>query len=216
MSRRELLGYIKDNFSSRVPLEYIPQLEKSNYLTNKGKIIPVEFARYLKESENFEGIDGNLFKYFSEVGLWKQLNDYEVDQIIIREAKQFLEINISSKTELESVLKFVKVHAENKIIKEKLQQVNQCEINIDDCVIDTRDWSPRAYTKDDYKISKLPYNSSDIANYEQHKPLRWLKFLEEIFASYEDIESIIDFRQEVIGHYLLPLTKRGKIWILKG
>jgi hypothetical protein len=126
-----------------------------------------------------------------------------------------LELDISSKSELESILKFVKVHAENKIIKEKLQQVSQYEINVDDCIIDSRDWSTRAYTKDDYKISKLPYNSADIANYEKYKPMRWLQFLPEIFASYEDIDRVIDFRQEVIGHYLLPLTKRGKMFILK-
>lgn len=179
-------------------------------------MIAVEFARYLKESENFEGIDGNLFKYFLDDGLWKKLNDYEVDQIIVREAKDFLELDISTKSELESILKFVKVHAENKIIKEKLQQVSQYEINLNDCIVNTTDWTTRPYTKDDYKIAKLPYNSSDITNYEQNKPTRWLKFLEEIFASYEDIDGVINFRQEVVGHFLLPITRWGKMFILQG
>lgn len=215
LSKRQLLQYIKDNFLSKIPSEYVQQLEKWHYLTDKGKLIAVEFARYLKESETFEGIEGNLFKYFSDEWLWKHLNDNEVSQIIIREAKEFLEIDIS-KQDLESVLKFLKVHSEGRVIKEKLQQINQYEISLSDCILDTTTRTTRPYTKEDYKISKLPYASSDIADYDQHKPTRWLKFLEEVFTSYQDVPDIIDFWQEVIGHFLLPLTKRGKMFILQG
>lgn len=215
LSKRQLLQYVKDNFLSKIPAEYIPQLEKWNYLTDKGKLIAVEFARYLKESETFEGIEGNLFKYFSDEWLWKHLNDNEVSQIIIREAKEFLEMDIS-KQDLESVLKFLKVHSEGRVIKEKLQQVNQYEISLSDCILDTTTRTTRPYTKEDYKISKLPYISTDIADYDQHKPTRWLQFLEEVFASYQDVPSVIDFWDEIIGHFLLPLTKRGKMFILQG
>ena len=121
-----------------------------------------------------------------------------------------------SKSDLESVLRFLKVHAESRIIKDKMQQISQYDICIEDCIIDATTRTTRPYTKEDYKFSKLPYNSADIANYEKHKPKRRLQFLEEVFASYNNIDEIIDFLQQVIGHFLLPITKRGKMFILKG
>ncbi len=215
ISKKQLLQYVKDNFLQKIPPEYIKQLDTASYLTDKGKLIPVTFAQYLQESEDIEGINGNLFKYISDEGLWRDLNDNEVWQIIIREVKDILELD-TSKPDLEAMLKFVKVHAENKIIKHRMQEITQHDLCLHDCILDTRSWTVRPYTKHDYKLSKLPYSSTDITNYEQCKPERWLQFLDEIFASYEDIDGIRNFWQEVIGHFLLPITKWGKMFILHG
>jgi len=108
-------------------------------------------------------------------------------KIILAEVGDFLEISIG-KEEYKAVLLFLKIHAESQILKEKIQDINQYEICINDCIIDTNKRVTRPYTKSDYKISKLPYNFEDILNYEDHKPKRFLQFLEEIHASYEDID----------------------------
>lgn len=213
INRSQLLRYIKDNYSYKLSPEYVKKIEKETYLV-KGKMIPVDFAMYLKESESFAWIDGNIFKYFSDEWLWRHLNDNKVSQFIISEAKDFLELSISEQ-ELRGTLKFLKAHAESDLIKEQLQKVNDKEINLQDGILDTNSRSVRPYTKEDYKFSKLPYNSVDIKDYETHKPKRFLQFMSEVFASYENPDEVISYIQELVWYFLLPTTKMGRIHILK-
>lgn len=214
-TKKDIIKYIVDNYSHKLPPEYIQQADKTNYVTWKGRVEPVNFAQYLKDSNFFEGVEGNLFKYYPDEWIRKSLNDNEVGQIIIHEAKEFLELDIS-KFELEAILKFLKVHAESNVIKEKLQYVGQYEISLDDCILDLKTRTTRPFRKDDYKFSKMPFSSKDIADYEKHKPIRTIRFLEEIFASYENPDEIISYIWEVLWHLLLPITKWGNMWILAG
>jgi phage/plasmid-associated DNA primase len=72
----------------------------------------------------------------------------------------------------------------------------------------------RPYTKEDYKIHKLPYShkaidSPEIAN-------TWLAFLDSILDGYVDKVSITMFLQEFIGHLFLPHTKFEKALLIYG
>ena len=100
-------------------------------------------------------------------------------------------------------------------MSEQIQKVNEREICLCDGILSVDTRIVRPYTKTDYKFSKLPYNSIDIKDYEKHIPHRFLQFMSEIFASYEDIDWVISYRQEVIWYLLLPTTKIGKIHILR-
>jgi len=53
INKSQLLRYIKDNYAHKLSPEYVKKIEKETYLM-KGKIIAVDFAMYLKESESFE------------------------------------------------------------------------------------------------------------------------------------------------------------------
>lgn len=140
-----------------------------------------------------------------------------IEQIIIQEIEEFLSEHIEEirNSDKNNTYDFIITHAENSEIKEKIHNISQEELNLEDGILDIKTMTQRPYTKADYKFHKLPYHS-DILTTAKSEPTKWLKFLDEILDGRLNKEQIIDFLQEFIWHLLVPLTKFEKWMLLYG
>ena len=119
-------------------------------------------------------------------------------------------------TDSEHILKFIKDEAESEELAQKLKDKNEYDLCLNDYIINVKTWEIREYSKTDYKFSKLPYNYTDISKYEEHKPKRRLKFLDEVFITFREKDQVSSFIQEMFGYFLLPMTRMEKFFLLYG